>query len=124
MENTPSFDTMPKMLAEMMEQMSYMTKELTSMSKRLQNQSKTVPAEGFIDLETACEVVHLKKPTIYKLAQKGLIPHYKPAKELLFRRSELIKWVEDSRRISKMSLEEITQMMTGSVKRKPKRWDG
>ena len=25
MENTPSFDTMPKMLAEMMEQMSYMT---------------------------------------------------------------------------------------------------
>lgn len=114
---------MPKMLAEMMEQMTYMTKELTSMSKRLQNQSKTVPAEGFIDLETACEVVHLKKPTIYKLAQKGLIPHYKPAKELLFRRSELIKWVEDSRRISKMSLEEITQMMTGTVKRKPKRWD-
>ena len=124
MENTPSFDTMPKMLAEIMEQMSYMTKELTSMSKRLKSQFKMIPAEGFIDLETAFEVVHLKKPTIYTLAQKGLIAHYKPAKELLFRRSELIKWVEDSRRISKMSLEEITQMMTGSVKRKPKRWDG
>lgn len=123
MENIHSFDTMPKMLAELMEQMTYITKELSSMSKKLQDRSKSSQAEGFIDLDTACEVVHLKKPTIYKLAQKGLIPHYKPAKELLFRRSELIKWVEDSRRISKMSLEEITQMMTGSVKRKPKKWD-
>lgn len=123
MENTPSFDTMPKMLAELMVQITYLSKELSSVSKRLQSQSKTSQSEGFIDLDTACEVIHLKKPTIYKLAQKGLIPHYKPAKELLFRRSELIKWVEDSRRISKMSLEEITRMMTGSVKRKPKRWD-
>lgn len=123
MENISSFDTMPKMLAELMEQMTYITKELSSMSKRLQDRSKSSHSEGFIDLDTACEVVHLKKPTIYKLAQKGLIPHYKPTKELLFRRSELIKWVEDSRRISKMSLEEITQMMTGSVKRKPKKWD-
>lgn len=114
---------MPKMLAELMVQITYLSKELSSVSKRLQSQSKTSQSEGFIDLDTACEVVHLKKPTIYKLAQKGLIPHYKPAKELLFRRSELIKWVEDSRRISKMSLEEITQMMTGSVKRKPKKWD-
>lgn len=114
---------MPKMLAELMVQITYLSKELSSVSKRLQSQSKTSQSEGFIDLDTACEVIHLKKPTIYKLAQKGLIPHYKPAKELLFRRSELIKWVEDSRRISKMSLEEITRMMTGSVKRKPKRWD-
>ncbi len=96
-----------------MEQMTYLTKELSSMPKRLQQGSKPSHYEDFIDLETACEVVHLKKPTIYKLAQKGLIPHYKPAKELLFRRSELVKWVEDSRRISKMSLEEITRMMTG-----------
>jgi len=123
MENTPSFDTMPKMLAELMVQITYLSKELSSVSKRLQSQSKTSQSEGFIDLDTACEVVHLKKPTIYKLAQKGLIPHYKPAKELLFRGSELIKGVEDSRRISKMSLEEITRMMTGSVKLKPKRLD-
>ena len=124
MENIPSFDTMPRMLAELMEQMTYITRELSSMSKKLQHGSKPSHSEDFIDLDTACEVVHLKKPTIYKLAQKGLIPHYKPAKELLFRRSELVKWVEDSRRISKMSLEEITRMMTGSVKRKAKSWDG
>lgn len=123
MENTPSFETMPQMLAELMGQVSYLSKELASISKKLQAASRPARSEDFIDLETACEVIHLKKPTIYKLAQKGLIPHYKPAKELLFRRSELIKWVEDSRRISKMSLEEISQMMTSSVKRKPKRWD-
>lgn len=123
MENIHSFDTMPKMLAELMEQMAYLSKELSNISKRLQDMSKSSQSEGFIDLDKACEIVHLKRPTIYKLAQKGLIPHYKPTKELLFRKSELIKWVEDSRRISKMSLEEITQMMTGSVKRKPKKWD-
>lgn len=123
MENTPSFETMPQMLADLMGQVTHLSKELAGLSKRLHATSKPSHAEDFIDLETACEVIHLKKPTLYKLAQKGLIPHYKPSKELLFRRSELIKWVEDSRRISRMSLEEISQMMTSSVKRKPKRWD-
>lgn len=33
MENIPSFDTMPRMLAELMEQMTYITRELSSMSK-------------------------------------------------------------------------------------------
>ena len=61
MENTPSFDTMPKMLAELMVQITYLSKELSSVSKRLQSQSKTSQSEGFIDLDTACEVVHLKK---------------------------------------------------------------
>jgi hypothetical protein len=57
------------------------------------------------------------------MARKGLIPYYKPSKELLFRRTELIKWVEESHRDGKLSIEEIAKAMTVGNRRKPKRWD-
>lgn len=57
------------------------------------------------------------------MAQKGLIPHYKPTKELLFRRSELVRWVEDSQRFGKMSIEEMAKAMSAGNRRKAKRWD-
>lgn len=122
MKDTGALEMMPKAISNLSEQITYLTKELLALSKRLTAMPATEPQEGFITLDEACEVVHLCKPTIYKLVQKGLIPYYRPTKELLFRRSELIKWVEDSGRMNKFSMDDISEMMSSTVKRKPKPW--
>lgn len=122
MKDTTTFEMMPKAISNLSEQITYLTKELLALSKRLTAMPATEPQEGFITLDEACEVVHLCKPTVYKLVQKGLIPYYRPAKELLFRRSELIKWVEESGRMNKFSMDDISEMMSSTVKRKPKPW--
>lgn len=122
MKDTTTFEMMPKAISNLSEQITYLTKELLALSKRLTAIPATEPQEGFITLDEACEVVHLCKPTVYKLVQKGLIPYYRPAKELLFRRSELIKWVEESGRMNKFSMDDLSEMMSSTVKRKPKPW--
>lgn len=122
MKDAATLEMMPKAISNLSEQITYLTKELLALSKRLTAMPATEPQEGFITLDEACEVVHLCKPTVYKLVQKGLIPYYRPAKELLFRRSELIKWVEESGRMNKFSMDDISEMMSSTVKRKPKPW--
>lgn len=124
MENIPSFEEIPQRIAALSEQLSQLTQDMGKLSKQISSRKKpSTEPEPFIGIEEACELVHLAKPTIYKLAQKGLIPYYKPSKELLFRRSELIKWVEESHRIGNASIDEIAKAMTAGNRRKPKRWD-
>lgn len=123
MENNPSFEAMPGYLANLSERLDQLAKNVSQLSKRINEKPADEPSEAFINIDEACALVHLAKPTIYKMAQKGLIPHYKPSKELLFRRSELIKWVETSHRMGKASLEEMAKAMAAGNRRKPKSWD-
>lgn len=123
MESIPSFEEMPKQIAILSGQLAQLTKDVNKLTSQLLSQPKSIEIEQFIGIEEACDLLHLAKPTIYKMAQKGLIPHYKPTKELLFRKSELIKWVENSHRAGKMTIEDIAAAITVGHRRKAKRWD-
>ena len=123
MENIPSFEDMPQYIADLSATVNQLKEDLSSISSQLWKKTEDKEPEPFIGIDEACELVHLAKPTIYKMAQKGLIPHYKPTKELLFRRSELVKWVEDSHRFGKISIEEMAKAMSAGNRRKAKRWD-
>lgn len=124
MENIPSFEAMPGYLVNLSERLDKLSRDVSLLSQRIKTDK--VPkeeSEAFIGIDEACALLHLAKPTVYKLAQKGLIPHYKPSKELLFRKSELIEWVENSHRMNKASLEEMTRAITAGNRRKPKKWN-
>jgi hypothetical protein len=54
------------------------------------------------------------------MCQQKQVPHYKPAKELLFRKSELIKWVENSRSSGSLTREEMEAELCAGNRRKPK----
>lgn len=123
MENIPSFEDMPQYIADLSATVNQLKEDLSSISSQLGKKTEDKESEPFIGIDDACELLHLAKPTIYKMAQKGLIPHYKPTKELLFRRSELVKWVEDSHRFGKISIEEMAKAMSAGNRRKAKRWD-
>ncbi len=52
----------------------------------------------FINIVEASSYLRLKKSYIYNLVYKNKIPFYKPTgKKLLFKKSELNKWIEESR---------------------------
>lgn len=123
MENIPSFEDMPQYIVDLSAKVNQLTEDLGSLSSKLSEKPVEKEPEPFIGIDEACELLHLAKPTIYKMAQKGLIPHYKPTNELLFRRSELVRWVEDSQRFGKMSIEEMAKAMSAGNRRKAKRWD-
>ena len=45
-------------------------------------------------IELAEEITGLKRPTIYKLTSKNLIPYYKRGKRLYFDRHKLEEWIK------------------------------
>ena len=116
-----SFEQLPEAISNLLEKVETINRNVGFLmsSKTIQKDS-TSKSEEFIGIDEACEIVHLAKPTIYKLAQKGQIPHYKPSKELLFRKSELISWVERSHQKGSPSTEEIAVFMSAGNRRKPK----
>lgn len=59
----------------------------------------------FMDIDDASKFLKLKKTTIYQLVFKREIPFYKSTKKLLFKKSDLIDWVEKDRIFTLKELE-------------------
>jgi excisionase family DNA binding protein len=59
----------------------------------------------FMDLEEASQFLKLKKSTIYQMVFKREIPFYKNTKKLLFKKNELVEWVENSKVLTLKELE-------------------
>jgi excisionase family DNA binding protein len=51
----------------------------------------------FLDINEAANFLRLKKSTLYQLVFKRRIPYYKKTKILLFKKSDLIDWVEQKK---------------------------
>ena len=65
---------------------------------------------------------HTQGETYYLHApRKGLIPAYKRGKKLYFYEDELLKWIEEGRKvISTKSYDEMLASMQSTVRNKPK----
>ena len=59
----------------------------------------------FLNVNEAANFLRLKKSTLYQLVFKRGIPFYKKTKILLFKKSELIEWVEQKRVSSLIEVE-------------------
>lgn len=74
-----------------------MREEFATNFKALKNNEAALIAasddEGYINLKQAAEFLKYKESYIYKLINKGEIPHHKNGRRLLFKKSELAKWV-------------------------------
>jgi excisionase family DNA binding protein len=76
------------------------------MIKQLQNQLNKIESlinsmqrkeTEFMSIDEASQFLKLKKATIYQMVFKREIPFYKSTKKLLFKKSDLIDWVEKDR---------------------------
>lgn len=50
-----------------------------------------------MNAQQAAAFLNVEIATIYEKTSKKLIPHYKQGKKLLFKKSELVAWVESAR---------------------------
>ena len=111
-----TFEQLPQSVSELTTQVM----ELRNMVSSLQPQ---VPTEKhrIIGIDDACIITQKAKPTIYTLARKGLIPAYKRGKKLYFYEDELLKWIEEVRKVvTTKSYDEILASMQSTVRNKPK----
>lgn len=76
--------------------------------------------EKLITIEEACSVLGLAKSTVYAMTQAHKIPFYQPGKKLMFKRSELISWMEQTRHESESQThEKVLAAMQSGIRRKP-----
>jgi excisionase family DNA binding protein len=57
-----------------------------------------VESEQYLVIEEAAAFLRTTKAGIYSLVHRGRIPAYKPSKKLLFKKSDLVRHVEFSKR--------------------------
>ena len=98
--NEITFDTLPKAVA-------YLIEEISALKAIVESQKSSAPEKRLpIDIEQACRIINKAKPTIYTLVRKGLIPCYKNGKRLYFFEDELLEWISQGRRKSSAELRE------------------
>ena len=112
---TVTFDKLP-------EAVGYLTEQVIELKKMV---SELLPPASdkhvLVEIEDACRIIRIAKPTIYTLVRKGLLPAYKKGKKLYFYEDELLAWIDNGRRkTAEQTYEEMLSNMQGSVKHKPK----
>lgn len=53
--------------------------------------------QHYISIETVSQITGISKSRLYKLSAAGALPVYKPTGKLLFKREEILAWIEESR---------------------------
>jgi len=51
-----------------------------------------------LNVQEAAALLSLAVPTLYEKTSTRIIPHYKHGKKLLFKKSELMAWIESTKR--------------------------
>lgn len=70
---------------------------------------------ALLTIKEAASFLDLAVPTLYKLTSNREIPFFKRGKRVYFRREELLKWVENGRRMTK---EELAREVEASLIKK------
>lgn len=76
-----------------------MIKELENRLKKIENllQERHHNDVVFLNIDEVSEFIKMKKSSIYQLVYLRKIPFYKRGKLLLFKKSELVNWIESKR---------------------------
>jgi excisionase family DNA binding protein len=76
-----------------------MIKELENRLKKIENllQERHHNDVVFLNIDETSEFIKMKKSSIYQLVYLRKIPYYKRGKLLLFKKSELVQWIESKR---------------------------
>lgn len=58
---------------------------------------KSQPQDRLLNIDEACELLQLEKPTVYSKVSRGELPHIKKAKRLYFSRQSLLDYIHSGR---------------------------
>jgi excisionase family DNA binding protein len=63
--------------------------------------------DEILNATQAAKLLNIAKPTLYSKTSKQEIPFFKRGKKLLFRKSELIQWIENGKHRSQAELDQV-----------------
>jgi len=108
-----SFDQLPQAVGQL-------AAKLDRIEQLLQKQSPP-PKEAkddIVNIDAACKILDLAKPTVYGLVSQRKLPFMKKGKKLYFSRQELTEWLQHGHRAVKDDLETIVDNALFSTKSK------
>lgn len=90
--------------AEMSNPFEVISREVRGIKELILDQLKTNRKNApelpeIISLEEAAEFLRSSKSKLYQLTSRNEIPHYKQGARVLFRRSELLQWLDKFKQI-------------------------
>lgn len=91
--NEVSFDTLPKVIAYLMQEVA----EIKSILEKMQTPIVSIKKYP-IGIDEACKIIDKAKSTVYALVRKREVPCYKNGKKLYFFEDELLAWIEKGKR--------------------------
>ncbi|RMZ50224.1 DNA-binding protein [Flavobacteriaceae bacterium PRS1] len=78
---------------EMNERLSQIDSKLTYLQEIAENEKQI---DKILNIDEACDLLKVKKITIYRKVKNNTIPHMKRGKKLLFNRNTLLEWLQES----------------------------
>ena len=90
MANEITFDKLPQAVGYLTEQVERIHKIVAALQPQV-----TTDKHRIVEIDEACQITRKAKPTIYTLARKA----YKRGKKLYFYEDELLKWIEEGRKV-------------------------
>ena len=102
METISTFEQIPGALNILLAKIDCLSKEVSEIKEYAEG--KAPAGSEVMDIDEVCKLTKKTKWTIYKLSSQRLIPCSKKGQKLYFKRSEIIRWIENGQ---KVTLEEI-----------------
>jgi len=88
MERTLNFNDLPQAMAEVLDRLEEIQKKVDLLSTSSNHEPELMGADD------AAEFLHIAKPTLYNKINNRSIPHFKFGGKLLFRKSDLMEFLE------------------------------
>jgi excisionase family DNA binding protein len=63
------------------------------------NNETKIGEESYVEIDEACEILHLSKPSVYRKCSQRKLKFYKSGHKLLFKKIELLDFVEKNKKI-------------------------
>jgi len=90
------FEDLPQAVSQLIEQRKLILKAIH------ENEFSENPIEEVLTLSRICELLELKRQTIYSYVSRGLIPYHKKAGKLYFFRQEIEEWIKSGNKSEKI----------------------
>ena len=97
-----TFEQLPEAVSLLSEKIT----SLESLLRRILSEKNEPNDEKLLSVKEAADYLKLSIPTIYYLSSKKLLPVLKPGKNLYFNKSDLDKYLQDSRRASAAEIQQ------------------
>lgn len=114
-----TFNDLPKVMSTVLSKVERMEKTLVNLREDIRKNQSVKSDHEPLTIDQACEIVNLKKPTVYHLVQTQSIPFVRKGKIITFFKDELIKWLESGRtNTAPLTMEEINSALGKRTRRK------